>query len=140
IGSVRPLYTETYQFHVTTDDGARLWINDVLYDNAWPADRGDTEDTTVGIPLVAGQRYAIRFEMYENGGGATARLAWSSPSQAKQIIPSSQLFPPPSITIGDLAQAEGNSGASNMVFPVSLSKSFPVPITVTYATANGSAT
>jgi hypothetical protein len=26
-------------------------------------------------------------EYYENGGGAVARLAWSSPSQAAQIIP-----------------------------------------------------
>ena len=33
-------------------------------------------------------------EYYENGGGAMARLLWSSPSQAKQVIPQSQLQPP----------------------------------------------
>jgi RHS repeat-associated protein len=32
-------------------------------------------------------------EYYENGGGATAKLSWSSASQAKGIIPQSQLYP-----------------------------------------------
>jgi hypothetical protein len=31
--------------------------------------------------------------MYENGGGATATLSWSSANQAKQIIPNSRLNP-----------------------------------------------
>jgi hypothetical protein len=38
-------------------------------------------------------------EMYENGGGATAELFWSSPSVAKEIIPSTQLYPPVSSNI-----------------------------------------
>ncbi len=32
-------------------------------------------------------------EFYENGGGATAKLSWSSASQPKVIIPQSQLYP-----------------------------------------------
>jgi hypothetical protein len=45
------------------------------------------------ITLTAGQRYDITLEFYENGGGAMAKLLWSSPSQAKEIIPQSQLYP-----------------------------------------------
>jgi len=33
-------------------------------------------------------------EFFENTSGATARLLWSSPSQAKQPIPQTQLYPP----------------------------------------------
>ena len=37
--------------------------------------------------LNAGQAYSIRLEYFENGGQATAKLLWSSASQAKEIIP-----------------------------------------------------
>jgi hypothetical protein len=33
-------------------------------------------------------------EMYENGGGAVARLEWQSPSQARQVVPANRLLPP----------------------------------------------
>jgi hypothetical protein len=33
-------------------------------------------------------------EYFENGSGAVAALSWSSPSQPKEIIPASRLFPP----------------------------------------------
>src|SRR5262249_28598423 len=46
------------------------------------------------IALVAGQKYDIRMEYYEHGGGAVATLSWSSASQAKQIIPASRLYAP----------------------------------------------
>jgi hypothetical protein len=44
------------------------------------------------IALVAGQRYDLVLEVYENGGGAVARLLWSSPSLPKAAIPAAQLF------------------------------------------------
>ncbi|MCB1211630.1 MAG: choice-of-anchor D domain-containing protein, partial [Verrucomicrobiales bacterium] len=48
--------------------------------------------------------------------------------------------PPPSISINDVSQAEGNSGTTTMSFTVSLSAPSSQPITVNYATANGTAT
>ena len=44
------------------------------------------------ITLQAGQYYDIRMEYYENGGGAVARLAWSSPSRPRESIPATRLF------------------------------------------------
>lgn len=45
----------------------------------------------------------------------------------------------PTISIGDASVAEGNSGTTDLVFTVSLSAASFQPITVKYATANGTA-
>ena len=47
---------------------------------------------------------------------------------------------PPSVSITDVAVAEGNSGTTSANFAVSLSKSSTTPVTVGYATADGTAT
>lgn len=46
---------------------------------------------------------------------------------------------PPSISIGDVSQAEGDAGTTNFVFPVTLSALSGQTVTVAYATANGTA-
>jgi hypothetical protein len=48
--------------------------------------------------------------------------------------------PQPSISINDVTQNEGNSGTSNFDFTVTLSAASGLPVTVNYATANGTAT
>lgn len=45
-----------------------------------------------------------------------------------------------SISVGDVWLSEGNSGTTNFVFTVSLSNAVNSPVTVSYATANGTAT
>ena len=47
---------------------------------------------------------------------------------------------PPVISINDVSQAEGNSGTTTMSFTVSLSSASSFPITVNWATADGTAT
>ena len=89
-GQVQPQHTETYTFHTSTDDGVRLWVNGVQIINKW-VNQAPTE-WSGSISLVAGQKYDIRMEYYENGGGAAAKLSWSSPNQPKQVIPQSRLF------------------------------------------------
>ncbi|HEX8236034.1 MAG TPA: hypothetical protein VF600_08760, partial [Abditibacteriaceae bacterium] len=44
------------------------------------------------MALVAGQKYDLKMEYYENSLGAVAELSWSSASTPKQIIPQSQLY------------------------------------------------
>ena len=48
--------------------------------------------------------------------------------------------PPPSISINDVSQFEGNSGTTSFTFTVSLSAPAGQAVTVNYATANGTAT
>ena len=45
----------------------------------------------------------------------------------------------PRLSIDDLSVVEGNSGTVNAVFPVTLSAATTVPVTVSYATADGTA-
>ncbi|HNS20843.1 MAG TPA: PA14 domain-containing protein [Sedimentisphaerales bacterium] len=78
--------TGTYRLYDASDDGARLFLNGVQITNGW-WDRGTTEDASAPLELVAGQRYILVMEMYENGGGATAYLRWSGPGIPKEIIP-----------------------------------------------------
>jgi len=82
-GEIEPAFTEAYTFYVNTDDGARLWLDDDLIIDAW-WDQGTTEYASQPMQLVAGQRYSIRLEWYENAGGAVCELRWSSPSTPKQ--------------------------------------------------------
>jgi hypothetical protein len=97
LGQVQPRFNETYTFYVVADDGVRLWVNNQLVVDRW-IDQSPTEYSGA-VPLLAGYLYDIKMEMYENGGGAVARLLWSSVSVPKEVIPSTQLYPPASSNI-----------------------------------------
>lgn len=89
-GGIVPLFTQRYTFFTTADDGVRLWVNDQLIIDNWTRQSATTRSGQ--IDLVAGQRHSIRMEYFEESGGAVARLEWQSASQARQIVPESQLF------------------------------------------------
>ena len=99
-GQVQAQFSETYTFTTLCDDGVRLWVNGQLLVDDW-TDHPPTENSGT-ITLLAGQKYDVKMEYFENGGGAVAKLSWASPSTAKQIIPMSQLFPSEVTTTGDL--------------------------------------
>jgi hypothetical protein len=90
-GNVQPRFGGTTTFHTVSDDGVRLWVNGQQLVNNW-TDHGPTENSG-SIALVAGQSYTITMEYYERGGGATARLLWSSACEPKAAIPRAQLYP-----------------------------------------------
>jgi len=91
LGKVEPRTSETYTFYSTSDDGVRLWVNNQLIINDWQ-DQGLTENTGA-IALEAGQKYDIKMEFYEKSFDAVAKLEWSSPQTARQVIPQTQLYP-----------------------------------------------
>ena len=80
-----------YTFFTTSDDGVRLWVNDKLIVNNWTAHATTTNSGTV--KLNTGIKYSIKYEYYDNTGGAVAKLLWSGPKLNQQVVPSSQLFP-----------------------------------------------
>lgn len=90
-GFIEPYFTDSIHFHVTGDDGVRLWVDNNLIANGW-IPQAPTEYTG-SIKLEAGVKYPIRLEFFEQGGGAVCRMAWSSSRMAKHIIPKSQLYP-----------------------------------------------
>lgn len=92
-GSVIPTTTEAYTFFPSADDGVRLWINGTLVVDQWK-DQGTTEYSSPAISLTAGTPALFRMEYYQGSGGSAAFLKWSSPTIAKQIIPSSVMADP----------------------------------------------
>ena len=106
-GQVQAQFSETYTLSTVSDDGVRLWVNGQLVIDNW-SDHAPTENSG-SITLVAGQKYELKMEFYENGGGAVAKLSWASPSTATQIIPTTQLFPsaPGALPAGWTAQDVG---------------------------------
>jgi hypothetical protein len=86
IGYIKPLYSETYNFYMESDDAAILYINHQFICSARAAVPGNGT-----ITLVANQWYPFYLEHVEVGGSQYISLLWSSTSQAQQGIPSSSL-------------------------------------------------
>ena len=62
----------TYRFTIDVDDGTRLWVGDRLVIDQWR----DGVGTYVGDVYLVEGKHQVRMEMYENTGGALARLRW----------------------------------------------------------------
>lgn len=84
--------TGDWTFYVSSDDGIRLFIDQVYRTGQW-VDRGTTTDQVTITGLTAGL-HDVTVEYYENGGGATATFEWSGPGVGRQIVPSSSLILP----------------------------------------------
>ncbi len=89
-GQIKADQTETYTFYATTNDGARLWVNNQLIINRWSAGSATTTGT---ITLQAGKWYPITMEYFEGANTASAKLEYSSASTPRRVIPSSNLSP-----------------------------------------------
>ena len=91
-GQVRAQTTGTYTFYTQANDGVRLRVNNVLLVDDW-TNHAATVERKGTIGLTAGRMYDVRLEVYDNLGPAAAKLLWSAPGIAKQVIPQSQLYP-----------------------------------------------
>src|SRR5262249_29340650 len=90
-GQIQPQYSEPYTFVVRSDDGLKLWVNGQLIIDDWRSK--SASDSTGTITLVAGVRYNIRLEYFQNNNTAEVHLSWYSPSQPKQVVPANRLYP-----------------------------------------------
>lgn len=83
----------SYQLRTSTDDGSRVWLDDVLMVNRW-VDQGPTLADSPVFEVTAGEVRRVRLEYYENAGGARVDLQWRTPGAgAFEVIPGSQLRP-----------------------------------------------
>ena len=90
LGFVEPLFTETYTFTTTSDDGVRLWVDNLPLIDQWSDHTAAAHAATTS--LVAGARHAIRLEYYQNTGAGAIELAWQSASQPPETVPQSRLY------------------------------------------------
>ena len=84
------------------------------------------------LASLAGRNVRFRFRIASTGGNA---IGW--------FVDDVRIFTcvaPPSITIGDVSVAEGDTGTTPAVLPVSLSGAFPAAVTVNYSEVGASAT
>ncbi len=87
-GEVEVAFSEVYTFYTRTNDGSRLWIDDQLVVDKWAWVSRVVDTRGKPIRLVAGGRYSIQMEWYNQDGDAEAHLFWESASEPKAIIPS----------------------------------------------------
>ena len=90
-GKVIPLLDGRHSFHITSDDGVRLWIDDQLIIDDWQPHAA--LENSGSIDLIAGKPVPIRLEYFEDAGEAVVQLKWSHEQIKKQIIPTTQLVP-----------------------------------------------
>ncbi len=64
----------TYRFNTLSDDGVRLYVDNTLILDQWNDHAPTTH--TADVVLAAGD-HDIRYEFYENAGGAVAKLNWT---------------------------------------------------------------
>jgi VCBS repeat-containing protein len=77
----------------------------------------------------------ITVQLHDNGGTSNGGMD-TSIAQTFTVT----VQPKPSLSINDASVIEGNSGTTPMVFTVTLSAPSSVPVSVSYATLNGTAT
>jgi glucose/arabinose dehydrogenase len=139
-GQVEAKYSETYNFYTRSDDGVRLWVNNQQLINNF-VNQSATE--LVGsIALVAGQKYDIKLEYFDNAYSALSQLSWSSTSQTKEIIPQSQLYSPvlPTTITLSTSPTSVNEGDGNVTVTVLRTGDLSGVSTVQYATLGNTAT
>jgi len=80
-----PYFTSgTYRFTVQVDDGARLWVDDVLIMDQWQD--GGWRTFTADRALSTGY-HAMRVEYYEHSGAARIRVGWQRVSDGGTPTP-----------------------------------------------------
>lgn len=67
----------TYRFKTRTDDGVRLYIDDVLRIDKW-VDRGVPPVPDAVVVVLPAGNHTLRMEYYENAGLASAELSWEA--------------------------------------------------------------
>jgi len=65
-----------YQLAFSGDDGYRVWLNQKLILEEWKDQAPNTTFET--IDLKAGEKYDLKIEYYQGGGGAAAQLKWAN--------------------------------------------------------------
>ncbi|HET7011705.1 MAG TPA: PA14 domain-containing protein, partial [Anaerolineales bacterium] len=63
----------TYDFRALVDDGARLWVDDVLVIDSWKD--GAAREVSGSVNLARGN-HRLKLQYYERGGSARIRLLW----------------------------------------------------------------
>ncbi|HEX3148174.1 MAG TPA: glycoside hydrolase family 44 protein [Gemmataceae bacterium] len=82
-----------YRFRTMTDDGVRLWVNGNMLIDHWKGG-GRRTKTSGDIAFLAGEKYDIQMDFFENRGAAMAKLLWRRPGQTTYEVVPQAFFTP----------------------------------------------
>jgi len=93
-GYIQLYNTGSYKFRVISDDGVRLWVDDILVIDDWEL-QGTTSNVTPFLDLVEGYS-KIRLEYNQYGGPGVIQLLWTTPTSNNiySIINTKYLYSP----------------------------------------------
>ena len=94
-GSVIAEETGDHQFIVTSENGIRLWVNDMTLKliEGWTSS-GERRELTGSVRLIGGRAYPLRLDYFKfKSKGASVKLEWHPPHGAQQVIPARNLSP-----------------------------------------------
>ena len=89
-GEVRVDKAGDYTLTVTSDEGARLWVDGQPVVDAWAAH--PVRDDAKQLTLTAG-RHDLKLEYHDDAGVAFAKLSWAGPDLPREVIPGPNLYP-----------------------------------------------
>ena len=85
----------TYRFTSVVDDGMRLYIDDVLFKDAWIDQAASTYFADI---ILAEGTHRVRLEYYDRNQNAQISLRWEQRSQVQAPAPTPTQAPPPTPT------------------------------------------
>jgi mono/diheme cytochrome c family protein len=91
-GSVVAQETGVYEFMIRTENGARLWINDMSENDAlidaWVSAGPKVREEKKSLYLIGGHAYALRLDHFKfKEQSASIELWWTPPHGTAEIIP-----------------------------------------------------
>ena len=125
-------------FSATADDGIRLFVDGTLVIDAW---RDQSATTYTATRTLSAGAHLVEISYYENGGGAVARVSWTTGASSPPTVTSNT--PAPGAT-GVAVNVSPTATFSEAMDPATLTvstftlvkqgTSTPVSATVSYAT------
>ncbi len=94
-GSVFAEETGDHEFIVTSENGVRLWVNDMNLKliEGWVSS-GELRELTRTIRLIGGRAYPLRLDFFKyKSRSASVKLEWHPPHGIRQVIPARSLSP-----------------------------------------------
>ncbi len=88
-----PPRSETCTFHAVSEGGVRLWVDGKQVIDHWAA-HAEAEDSGT-VELVAGRTVSVTMDYGKGVGGVgSAKLHWSAPGRAREVVPAKRLTAP----------------------------------------------
>jgi hypothetical protein len=107
-GQLQAVFSGPHTFVASFNDGMRMFLDERVVMYRW-GPHITTAEQRGTVVLEAGRKYDLRFEFFDQGSAAIARLFWESPCQTRQVVPGKQLYPlPPAAPVCPVERAPGS--------------------------------